>query len=211
MENIDDLISRLAQDGQTVKSAPHPFVLSLKWMGVALIYLVVLLAIFGVRPDWADKLQNPLFATEIAALLAVFATTTFAAALLVFPDIHQKGRLAFAPLASFMLFVLAMYLSWQSDAPPASLPVHGIECTLGITVMALLPSIWTFYFMRNYASTHCRLAGSVALLSSFSIGALWLRLYEVNDSILHVIEWHYLPMLVIGIIGLLLGKKILKW
>lgn len=68
-----------------------------------------------------------------------------------------------------------------------------------------------FYFMRHQASTHCAIAGSVALLSAFSVGALWLRLEEVNDSILHVVEWHYLPMLAIGILGLGLGKKILKW
>ena len=65
--------------------------------------------------------------------------------------------------------------------------------------------------MRKYASTHYRLAGSVALLSAFSVGALWLRLHEVNDSIVHVIEWHYLPMLVIGLIGLGLGQRVLKW
>jgi hypothetical protein len=51
-------------------------------------------------------------------------------------------------------------------------------------------------------STHYRLAGSVALLSAFSVGALWLRLHEANDSIVHVIEWHYLPILAIGIAGL---------
>ena len=77
--------------------------------------------------------------------------------------------------------------------------------------MTLLPAGWTFYSMRKYASTHYRLAGSVALLSAFSVGALWLRLHEVNDSIVHVIEWHYLPMLAIGWLGWRLGKRILKW
>lgn len=211
MDNIDNLIARLAQDVPTVKPAPHPFALSLKWIGVAAIYLVASLVISGLRSDWAEKLHNLPFAAEIASLLAIFATTTFAAALLAFPDMHQKGRLAFAPLVSFVLFVLTMYLAWQQDNPPAPLPVHSFECTLGITIMALLPSIWMLYFMRGYASTHCRLAGSVALLSSFSVGALWLRLHEANDSIVHVIEWHYLPMLATGIIGLWLGKKLLSW
>ena len=53
--------------------------------------------------------------------------------------------------------------------------------------------------------------GCIALLFAFSIGAIWLRLYEQNDSIMHVIQWHYLPMIVFGIIGLWLGKLILKW
>ena len=89
--------------------------------------------------------------------------------------------------------------------------MHSFECTLSITLMMLLPAVWTFHSMRKNATTHYRLAGSVALLSAFSVGALWLRLHEMNDSILHVVEWHYLPMLAIGLLGLWLGKFILKW
>jgi hypothetical protein len=77
--------------------------------------------------------------------------------------------------------------------------------------MTLLPSAWTFFSMRQFASTHYRVAGSVVLLSAFSVGALWLRLHEQTDSIIHLIEWHYLPMIAVGLIGLLLGKMLLRW
>jgi hypothetical protein len=211
MENIDDLIARLAEDAETVAPAPHPFVLSLRLTGINAIYLIVSLFVSGIRPDLLLRLHSPLYAAEIAALLATLVTTTLTAALLSFPDLHQKGRLAFAPLMAFVLFVPVMMLAWQQDNPPSPLPVHSFECTLGITVMALLPAMWTFYFMRDYASAHYRLAGGFALLSSFSVGALWLRLHEATDSVAHVIAWHYLPMLGIGMIGLWLGKKLLKW
>ena len=49
------------------------------------------------------------------------------------------------------------------------------------------------------------------LLSAFSVGAIWLRLHEETDSIDHVVVWHYLPMLAIGLIGFWLGKRLLKW
>jgi hypothetical protein len=49
------------------------------------------------------------------------------------------------------------------------------------------------------------------VLSAFSVGALWLRLHELNDSISHVVTWHYLPMLAAGAIGLWLGRRLLKW
>lgn len=211
MADIDDLIARLAQDAAAVKPAPHPFVLSIKLTGMAALYLLVSLAVSGLRPDWADKLHSPMYVAEIVALLAIFASTTLASALLVFPDLHQKARLALAPLFAFALFGLILLLAWHGDNPPAPLPVHSFECTLSIAAVSLLPLFWTLVLMRRAASTHCRLAGGVALLSSFSVGALWLRLHEVNDSILHVIAWHYLPMLLVGIIGLWLGKRILKW
>jgi hypothetical protein len=211
MANIDELINRLAHDNVTVKPAPHPYMLSLKWMAWAAAYLVVALAFSGVRPDLAAELHQPMFAAEIAALAGIFITTSLSASLLSFPDIHQLRRLAFAPLIAFALFLLVMFLAWQADNPPAPLPVHSFQCTLGITMVSFLPAVWIFYVMRKFASTHYHLAGCCALLFAFSIGAIWLRLYEVNNSIMHVIEWHYLPMIAFGIAGLWLGKNVLKW
>jgi hypothetical protein len=211
MGNIDELIAKLAQDNATVKPAPHPYKLSLVWMGWATAYLAVSLLFSGLRPDMAAKFHEPWFVAEIVALVCIFVATSLSASLLSFPDIHQLRRVAFAPVITFALFVLVILLAWRADNPPAPLPVHSFQCTMGITMLSLLPAAWMFYVMRKFASTHYHLAGCCALLFAFSIGAIWLRLYEVNDSIVHVIQWHYLPMIAFGIIGLWLGKVMLKW
>jgi hypothetical protein len=211
MGNIEELIDKLAQDTAAVKPAPHPYMLSLKWMGGAVAYLLLSLMLSSLRPDLMLKLHEPWYAAEIAALVGIFVATSISAALLSFPDMHQMRRAAFAPVIMFALFVLVMFLAWQADTPPAPLPVHSFECTASITLFSLLPAVWTFFEMRKFASTHYHWAGCIALLFAFSIGAIWLRLYEQNDSIMHVIQWHYLPMIVFGIIGLWLGKLILKW
>ena len=211
MANIDDLVATLAHDAAAVEPAPHPFMLSLKWTGAAAAYLVLALTLSGPRPDLLERFHSTWFAAEIAALLGIFTVTSLSTALLAFPDLHQKRRLVYAPIAAFILFAGVMFFAWQADSPPSPLPVHSFECTLGITLMALLPAAWAFYSLRKFASTHYRLAGSAALLSAFSVGALWLRLHEDTDSIAHLVEWHYLPMLFIGLGGLWLGKVALKW
>ncbi len=211
MGNIDELISKLAQDTATMKRAPHPFLLGIEWMVVAMFYLSVSLMISGARHDLLHKLHDFWFATEIAALVGIFISTSLSAALLSYPDLHQKRRIALAPIAMFALFVLVMFFAWRADSPPAPLPVHSFECTLSIMLLSLLPAAWTLYVMRKFASTHTHWAGGIAFLFAFSIGALWLRLYEKNDSIIHVLQWHYLPMIGFGIIGMWLGKVVLKW
>ena len=90
MANIDDLVARLAQDAAAVKPAPHPFMLSIQWMGAAAIYLVVSLALSGVRPDLAEKFHSPWFVVEIVVLLGIFIVTSLSTALLAFPDLYQK-------------------------------------------------------------------------------------------------------------------------
>lgn len=211
MRDLERLVTELAEDAAAVKPAPHPYLLGVRWMGAAAIYLAVSLAVSGIRPDMEHAFAQPLYIAEIVALLLIFIATSISAALLAFPDLHQKRGLVFAPAWMFVLFLLVPLLAWRADSPPPPLPVHSFECTLSITLVSLFPAAWTFYAMRKYASTHYYWAGSIALLSAFSVGALWLRLHEVNDSILHVVEWHYLPMIAAGMLGLWLGKVLLKW
>jgi hypothetical protein len=211
MANINELIDKLAQEGAAVKTAHHPVLLSMEWIAVAVFYLAIALMISGFRSDLMVKLHEPLFAAEIAALVAIFISTSFSASLLSFPDLHQKRRIVLAPAITFALFMLVMYFAWHADQPPSPRPIHSFECTLSISMFSILPAAWIFFVMRKFASTHQYWAGSVALLSAFSIGALWLRLYEPTDSINHVIEWHYLPMIAVGLLGLWLGKIMLKW
>lgn len=211
MGNIEELLDSLAQDAAPVKPAPHPLMLSIRWVAGAAVYLVVSLWLSGLRPDLMQKFHEPWFFAEVACLALIFIATSLSAAVLAFPDLHQMQKAALAPAALFALFVAIMLFAWRADVPPAPLPAHSFECTAGITLVSLLPASWTFFSMRKLASTHSRWAGSIALLSAFSVGALWLRLHESNDSIIHVIQWHYLPMLGIGLIGWWLGKTWLKW
>jgi hypothetical protein len=211
MTNVDELIDRLARDAAAVRPAPHPYALSLKWTAGAAAYLFLSLALTGLRPDVFLKLHQQWFAAEIAALFFLFAATSLSAALLSFPDMHQMRRLAYAPVVAFALFLTVVFLAWRADDPPAPLPPHSYECTVCIILVSLFPAAWTFHAMRKFASTHYLRAGVVALVSAFSVGALWLRLHEMNDSMMHVVRWHYLPVLAFGAAGLWLGKKLLRW
>jgi hypothetical protein len=211
MNNLDDLINNLAQEAAAVKPAPHPFMLSARWTAWAAGFLILSLALSGLRPDIMQELQRPWFVIELAALLCILVATSMSAALLSFPDLHQMRRLVLMPVIAFALLVLVLIFAWMADNPAAPLPIHSFECTISIMLVSMLPAAWTLYSMRKFASTHTGWAGSIALLFAFSVGALWLRLHEVNDSIAHLIEWHYLPMIGFGTLGLWLGKKVLKW
>ncbi len=207
MDDIEKLVANLSSEAKPVQPARHPYLQSLQWIGAGIFYLVVTLALTKLRPDWRASFGDPWFVAETGALFALFILTALGTAVLAFPDLHQKRWLVFAPAVPAALLLAVVLLAWR----PAPLPEHSIECTLSILLTMLLPAVWTFYSLRRFASTHYRLAGSIALLSAFSVGALWLRLHEVNDSIAHVVEWHYLPMLGVAAAGWWLGNKVLKW
>jgi hypothetical protein len=211
MDNIEQLVASLSKDAQAVKPAPRPWLLSLKWMAVAAAYIIVALAFSGLRPDLMLQFHQPWFVIEIVLLAGIFVSTALSAAILAFPDLHQQRRAAFAPVWIFTLFALALVFALLADNPPSPLPVHSFECTLSIFMFSLLPTAGIFYTMRQFASTHLHLSGIVAVLFAFSTGALWLRLHEQTNSVIHLIEWHYLPMIGVAALGWWLGKKLLKW
>jgi hypothetical protein len=61
------------------------------------------------------------------------------------------------------------------------------------------------------APTQPATAGCCAVMAAFALGALALRLSEETNSIVHVMTWHYFPMLMVAGLGLFLGKKIFRW
>jgi hypothetical protein len=211
MNSTDQLINNLADTAQPLKPARNPFAVCARWTVGCILYITLITAITGIRPDFVAKLHIPLCAAECATLVSIFLTTALSAALLAFPDLHGKRRLACLPLFFFALFAFVLYREWLADNPPASPPGHDCECTIAIILYAALPGICLLRIVRRFATTHAMLTGSIVMLAAFSVGAIILRLCEQTDSITHLIEWHYLPMLAVGLLGLLLGKLFLKW
>jgi len=211
MGNTEELIEALVRDAAPVKLASHPFAQCAKWMAGGAAYVTLSVMYLGLRPDLMLRLQSSLFVAELGLLAGIIVATFLSAALLAFPDMHQKRGVAFAPVSALALFVLAIFLAWYADSLRAPLPEHNVECLFSIVSLALLPAAWMLYSIRRFASTHPHLAGGIALLCAFSIGALALRLSEQTDSIVHIVQWHYLPMIGIGILGLWLGKVFLRW
>ncbi len=211
MKNLDHLIAQLAQDNAPRAAASHPLLIGSTWLGYALAYCLIGLWVSGTRPDLGARLHDVAFVAEIILLLSITLTSSLSAALLAFPDAYQKPRWTLWPLALLAVFVVVLVLAYAADNPPAPQPLHSWQCTMAIVMVAIIPGGWTLWAMRRFAVIRRGMAGSVAVLFAFSVSALWLRLQEVNDSISHVIYWHYLPMLIFASVGWWLGKRVLRW
>ena len=211
MQQTEQFIESLAKGAGSVKPASPPAALCARWMLAAAAYIAIMSHFLTLRVDLAEKLHAPLFLAEVLSLAAIIITASLCAALLSFPDAYQKRRLLLLPALSVKVFIVTVLLEWRADSPPSPPPAHELECLTCITLLAFLPAGVLFWHLHKMASTSRSLAGGMAALSAFAIGALTLRLAEDTDSITHLVQWHYLPMFGFCAIGALLGKKILKW
>lgn len=215
MISTTNLIKSLSKEAKPAKTLPSPHYWGARLFGVLAVYAILAQVFLGLRADIAMQLSRPLFALEII-LLATLALASFMAAILVmYPDAYQKPKLLKLPYGIFIaLFVL---MSFQLLVPadvrmiilePSS---HSIECALCIGATSIIPSAIIFIILRKGASVRIFQAGSFAVLAAGAIGGLTLRLAEANDSIEHLLTWHYVPTLIFASIGALLGKFLLKW
>ncbi len=209
-DKTDQLIASLA-----ATATPQPPVrlrnLCIRSMAAFALYAAVLIACSGVRPDLATAASNPLFVIEILLLVALVMSAALSATLAAFPDHHQYNKLLWLPVVLLLAFggvLAAELLVNPSDVVPSG---HGPECLSCISLYALLPGAYLLVTMRRLASTRPGFAGATALLESFSLGALALLIKEATDYMPHLIQWHYLPMLVVALIGVALGRMLLRW
>lgn len=212
--NTNELIANLSAQAPS-KTLGTPSYYALRLGAVLAAYATGAQIFLGLRLDLAVQFTRPMFAIEVVLLALLAVASAGAAILSMYPDAYQKKSLLklpygiFAALAAFILFQLSMPHDPMMAMP--DLGAHGMECALCIASVAIVPSALIFGLLRKGASVHPLRSGSFAVLAASGIGCITLRLAEVNDSLMHLVGWHYVPTLLFAALGAIIGKHLLKW
>jgi hypothetical protein len=212
--NTNELIAKLSNEAPKAKLRT-PVYYGFRLMAVLLIYGVIAQLLLGFRPDLSQQFSRINFTTEIILLMLLSVLSGWTAILSMYPDMHQKKwllnipYLVFAVLVAFIILQLSM--SYDSMMLVNIINEHNWQCTVCIASVSVIPSALFFKLMRGGASIHALRSGSFAVLAASGIGCLTIRFAEANDSLIHLIKWHYLPTLAFAMLGAWIGKKILKW
>lgn len=215
MNSTADLIASLSTEAKPIKKMATPSYWALRLLAVLSVYAFGAQLFLGLRPDLMAQFTRPLFALETLLLTFLLLSSAVASVLSMYPDAYQKPQLLNLPYAVFALLVglvgfqLLMPLDPLMVMPEAGL--HAMECAICIASVALIPSALIFALLRKGAPVHQLQAGAFAVLAASAIGGVTLRLSEANDSIMHLVQWHYVPTLLFAILGALAGKWLLRW
>lgn len=212
--NTKALIASLSREVQARKPRSPGY-----WVGcllaVLVTYAVGIQVVLGLRPDLDIQFTRLFFGVEIFLLGMLVLVSAVACVLAMYPDTYQKPSWLKLPyLVSLLLVGLVVLQLFMPTDLHKVMPLPGAherECALCIGAVALLPAALIFALLRQGASVHQLQAGALAVLAASSIGCLALRLSEANDSIIHLINWHYVPTLLFAFLGACLGRWLLRW
>lgn len=211
---MSDFIKKLSSQIGEVKPLNHPIKITLKLLSILLIYGILLQKILGLRPDLSTQFLRPLFVIEMVIIFLLFISSLISTVLTMYPDTYQKSKLLKIPYIFFLLLLVVFLIEFlipHNDLMSIPLVSHTIECTICILELSIIPSILLFIILKKGATTIPTKSGLFITLTASSLGYLILRLHEMNDSISHLLIWHYFPILIFSFIGSIIGRYLLKW
>jgi hypothetical protein len=175
---------------------------------------VMVIALFGLRPDWLAGSVNPmhLVATGLYFGLALAATVTVVA--MSRPRIgseHTGWRWAAMMAGLLPLAGLIVGLSGREDLLSAENLRHGAECFLvGGTASLVVFAVLTAW-LRCGAPTDPDRAGLVAGVASGAFGIFAFSLHCPDNDIVHIGLWHSAVVLAMAGLGRAMVPRLIRW
>lgn len=205
--NTEEMIRALAREAPRVKRSAQPFVMFLTWSAIGGFYLAVGILLIGTRSDLAQVWRQSEFLIHTLLVLGVTALAAAAAFGMSIPN-RESPRTVWIPAIA-----LAAWLVWLASAFVVSGDAHagqGLKCVRNIVVLGVPIGALMYWMMSTAAPLRTSAAGWLASLSAFAAGDLATRLICRHDQASHALVWHFLPVLVLGGSGVVLGRVLLS-
>ncbi|MCQ4298041.1 DUF1109 domain-containing protein [Pseudomonas stutzeri] len=210
----DDLISLLASDVAPVDRhvVAKRFAAALLCGLIGALLLIVI--IYGVRSDLTLIATTPLFWAKLALPAALLLGALQLTTRMARPGtrVGRSWALLAAPVVIVWIAALVILLTAPAEARvPLLLGNTWRECLANIALLSIPALVAAFWALRGLAPTRPRLAGGAAGLLAGSIAALAYSLHCPEMAVPFWALWYLLGMLLPGVLGALLGPRLLRW
>ena len=208
-----DLIASLAADVKPVRRLRQPVTRATLWLLLAAAVLTLLAISQGVRPDLAERLQEPSFAISMAASLLTGGLAAIAAFLVSLPDRSRLWLLLPAPaLIAWLSNIGYQCLAeWISIGPDGVSFGEAARC-FATLVLTSLPLSLALLVMLRYAAplrpTAVAVMGSLAVAG---VGATALSLFHAVDATVMILMFNVGAAALFAGLGGVLGRKMFRW
>lgn len=210
----DELIHLLATDDRPVQNnaIEQRFVVAtlVGVVGAA----VLMLALFGLRPDLLATLALPMFWGKL-----VFAATLAAAGLALLRRMARPGMrvgaaallLAVPPLVLWALALLALAQVPAPERMPLILGSTWRTCPFNIAALSVPALVAGFWALKGAAPTRLGWAGAGVGLLAGALGALVYALHCPEMATPFLAVWYLAGMAIPTALGAVLGPRLLRW
>ena len=211
--NSDAMIAELVGDLEPVKTMRFGAGMAAT-LAAATLSSAVVIALFGLRPDWLEGRVNPmhLLATGLYLGLALAATVTVV--VMSRPQVgsdYSGWRWAAAMTGLLPVAGLIVGISRGHDMLAAETMRHGGECLVLGGGASLLVFAMLVLWLRRGAPTAPDRAGLVAGVAAGAFGIFAFSLHCPDTDIVHIGIWHSTVVLAMAGLGRIMVPRLIRW
>ena len=210
----DQLIDLLSTNVEPVKSGhlKRTLVFALLIGGVAAFCLM--LTTVGLRSQVTDKLHPGYLALKLFFTISLVGLGAMLLVRLMRPG--QGGRKQFGlALLPFLMVAGAGIIALAFGEPMAwgrmLFGMHWVTCLLCIPLFAVVPFAALIWALRRGAPTNLTRTGAIAGLVAGALGATAYAFHCPDDSVPFIAIWYGTLVAFCGVIGAILGPRLLRW
>ena len=213
MIKTPDLIASLAANATPVRRLRPPVMRAACWLLLAAVVLTLLAINQGIRPDLAQRLPEPPFATGLAASLLTGVLAAAAAFLVSLPDRSRLWLLLPVPALVLWLSNIGYQclVQWIDIGPDGVSLGEAARC-FATLVLTSLPLSLAMLVMLRYAAplrpTAVTLTGSLAVAA---ITATALSLFHTIDATVMILMWNLGTAVLFVTLAGMFGRKMFRW
>ena len=213
MTEIPDLIDALVETATPVRRLRPPIVRAGLWLAFAATVLCLIAIAHGVRPDFSDRVRQPLFVLSMIGALATGILAAVASFQISLPD---RSRLwTVLPLPPLALWVATIgygcLTDWVSVDPDGVHMGEAVRC-FATLLMTSVPLSIAMLVMLRYAALLRPLEVSVTSgLAVAALTAFALSLFHDLDATVMILTWNLGSAALIAALGSLFGRSMLEW
>ncbi|MDE1993174.1 MAG: DUF1109 domain-containing protein [Rhizobiaceae bacterium] len=207
-----DLIRSLADNVTPVTRLRPPLLRAAIWLCVAVVLIVLLTAIHGLRPQFAERMRDTVF---VIGMLSSLITGILAAIATFMVSLPDKSRLwLLLPVPALLLWMSNIgyqcFAGWVTLPPGAVTVEAASSCLLTLIVTSVPLSLLMLVMLRYVALLR---PVSVALVGSLAVSGITssaLSMFHPLDATVMVLGWNLGTALLFVAAALIFGRTISK-
>lgn len=182
-----------------------------KWILICGLCLGAGISMLGLREDWTTLFASPILLIQNFFILAgIFVAGIFAIKLSVPDTTNKKSGISLLYILAGLWTLILFSIGLLNHASLDELSKFGFGCIRDIVIIGIIPGVTLFAYIRQGVVLEQKLAGVMSMIAAFGIGAFGVQYTCHNDGALHILVWHFLPILILGGTGVMIGKKFIK-
>ena len=213
MTTTPDLIETLAADAGPVRRLRHPLWRATCWLTLAVVVVLLIAVQHGVRPDIAERLNQPLFVAALAASALTGILAAIAAFMVSLPDRPRAWLFLPAPalLAWLSTIAYGCLTDWVQIGPAGLEPGETARCFATLFLTSFPLSLTLLLMLRYAAVVRPKETVMTGALAVAAIAATALSLVHDVDATLMILLWNFGVAAVLVALGGAFGGKLLAW